>query len=416
MSGWKTFKLKDFADITRGGSPRPIDEYITNGDGYNWLRIGDVPKDGKFITKVSAKIKPEGLSKTTLVHDGDFILSNSMSFGRPYIMKIDTCIHDGWLALRNLRKEMIDRNFLYYLLLTPQTQYKFSSLSAGSGVQNLKKETVKEIEVTIPSVSDQKRIVAILETWDECIEKLDAKIDIKKNIKTGLMQQLITGNGRIPNAIHEWRQIKLGDVGITYGGLSGKAKEDFGDGEPFITYMNVYSNPAINENDFSLVRIGKNEAQNKVRYGDILFTTSSETPDEVGVASVYLGKKDEPYLNSFCFGYRLTDFTKLSPRFARHYFRGQQFRKAMARLAQGASRYNLSKKYFLETSIYIPKDIREQEYLAELLDQINEDIKLLTLKRGLVQSQKRHLANNLVSGNLPIPNSIAVENQELKYA
>src|SRR3989344_7574588 len=108
MSEWKTIKPKDLADITRGGSPRPIEEYITSGEGYNWLRIGDVPKDGKFITEVSAKIKPEGLSKTTLVHDGDFILSNSMSFGRPYIMKIDTCIHDGWLALRNLQKDKID--------------------------------------------------------------------------------------------------------------------------------------------------------------------------------------------------------------------------------------------------------------------------------------------------------------------
>lgn len=117
---WEQRKFSDLVQIERGGSPRPIDDFITDSpDGLNWVKIGDAPAQGNYITKTAEKIKPEGLSKTREVHPGDLILSNSMSFGKPYIMGIDGCIHDGWLLIRNTYK-VFDLTFLCHLLGTPQ--------------------------------------------------------------------------------------------------------------------------------------------------------------------------------------------------------------------------------------------------------------------------------------------------------
>ena len=406
--GWKVKKLSGLFDIKRGGSPRPIDKFITNrSDGLNWLKIGDIKPDGKYISKTSSKILKEGLKKTTYVKKGDFILSNSMSFGRPYILNIDTCIHDGWLTFQNIKTEILDRDFLYFLLLHPKTQYEFQSMSAGSGVQNLKKETVAEISLLFPPPSEQKRIVGVLGVWDRGIEGLERKIEIKKEIKKGLMQGLLTGERRLPGFKGEWGEYKLGDLGETYQGLTGKTKDDFGRGKKFITYMDIYSNSGINTKTIgSLVNIENNENQKRVQCGDLLFTTSSETPEEVGISSVFLDEiKEDIYLNSFCFGFRLKNYNTLLPEFAKFYLRGQGFRKKMFRLAQGSSRFNLSKKYFIQTNIYLPK-VKEQKAIAAVLTTADKEINLLEKKLTLWQEQKKYLLNNLVTGEIRTPEDL----------
>lgn len=155
--------------IERGGSPRPIDDFITDSpDGLNWVKIGDAPAQGNYITKTAEKIKPEGLSKTREVHPGDLILSNSMSFGKPYIMGIDGCIHDGWLLIRNTYKAF-DLTFLCHLLGTPQMIIQYKSLAAGSTVNNLNKELVGNTVVTIPTIKEQRVLGQYLETLDNLI-------------------------------------------------------------------------------------------------------------------------------------------------------------------------------------------------------------------------------------------------------
>ena len=156
-------------EIERGGSPRPIDEYITNDEnGLNWVKIGDAPEQGNFITKTAEKIKPEGLSKTREVHPGDLILSNSMSFGKPYIMGIDGCIHDGWLAIRKVQKHF-ELNFLCVLLGTEQMLSQYKSLAAGSTVNNLNKELVGNTTVSYPSRAEQKAIGQYFTNLDNLI-------------------------------------------------------------------------------------------------------------------------------------------------------------------------------------------------------------------------------------------------------
>ena len=193
---WKEVRLGDVASINRGGSPRPIEDYITDGDGYNWIKIGDVGVDAKYITRTEEKIIKEGLSKTRFVKSGDFILSNSMSFGRPYILKIDGCIHDGWLVIQEYDKTF-NIDFLYYILGYDTTLAQYKSMAAGSGVLNLNKEIVKEVMLKTPSIDEQKAIATILVESDKEIELANKKLTRLQEEKKGLMQVLLTGKKRI---------------------------------------------------------------------------------------------------------------------------------------------------------------------------------------------------------------------------
>ena len=166
---WEQRKLSELVQIERGGSPRPIDDFITDApNGLNWIKIGDAPTQGNYITKTAEKIRPDGLSKTREVHPGDLILSNSMSFGKPYIMGIDGCIHDGWLLIRNTYG-VFDLTFLCHLLGTPQMLSQYRSLAAGSTVNNLNKELVGNTVVTIPSITEQRVLGDYLEQLDNLI-------------------------------------------------------------------------------------------------------------------------------------------------------------------------------------------------------------------------------------------------------
>ena len=204
--------------IERGGSPRPIDDFITDSpDGLNWVKIGDAPAQGNYITKTAEKIKPEGLSKTREVHPGDLILSNSMSFGKPYIMGIDGCIHDGWLLIRNTYKAF-DLTFLCHLLGTPQMIIQYKSLAAGSTVNNLNKELVGNTVVTIPTIKEQRVLGQYLETLDNLITLHQRKYDKLTNVKKSMLEKMFPQNGsnapeiRFKGFTEAWEQRKLGDV------------------------------------------------------------------------------------------------------------------------------------------------------------------------------------------------------------
>ena len=166
---WEQRKLGDLITIERGGSPRPIDAYITNAEnGLNWVKIGDAPEQGRYITKTEEKIKPEGLNKTRQVVPGDLILSNSMSFGKPYIMAINGCIHDGWLLLRDTNKRF-DLKFLCHLLGSDQLLSQYKALAAGSTVNNLNKDLVSNVVIKLPSIKEQQILGEYLESLDSLI-------------------------------------------------------------------------------------------------------------------------------------------------------------------------------------------------------------------------------------------------------
>lgn len=166
---WEQRKFSGTVTIERGGSPRPIDAYITEAkNGLNWVKIGDAPELGNVINKTAEKIRPEGLSKTREVHPGDLILSNSMSFGKPYIMGINGCIHDGWLLIRN-EKQKYYLSYLCHLLGSNKMLNQYRSLAAGSTVNNLNKELVGNTQVNYPDIGEQKRIGLFLDKIDSII-------------------------------------------------------------------------------------------------------------------------------------------------------------------------------------------------------------------------------------------------------
>lgn len=156
--GWKVKTLGEICDIARGGSPRPIQKFLTDKpDGVNWIKIGDATASSKYIYKTEEKIKPEGVKRSRLVKDGDFLLSNSMSFGRPYIMRTTGCIHDGWLVLSD-KSGLFDREYLYYFLSSAAAYKQFDNLAAGSTVRNLNTELVKRVTLPLPPLPEQHRM------------------------------------------------------------------------------------------------------------------------------------------------------------------------------------------------------------------------------------------------------------------
>ena len=187
---WEQRKLGELVVIERGGSPRPIDEYITDDtNGLNWVKIGDAPSLGRYISKTSEKIKPEGLSKTRQVHPGDLILSNSMSFGRPYIMAIEGCIHDGWLLIRDEPKSF-DPMYLCHMLGTPKMLNQYRMLASGSTVNNLNKELVSNASILMPCKSEQKVIGQFFNHLDDLITLHQRKLELLRNIKKSLLDKM----------------------------------------------------------------------------------------------------------------------------------------------------------------------------------------------------------------------------------
>lgn len=160
---WELCKLGTISKIARGGSPRPIKDYLTNdADGINWIKIGDTTKEGKYINSVKEKIRPEGVKKSRMVHKGDFLLTNSMSFGRPYILNVDGCIHDGWLVISPIG-EAYTSDFLYYLLSSSFAYEQFTNVASGGVVTNLNSDKVADTIFPLPPLAEQKRIVKKIE-------------------------------------------------------------------------------------------------------------------------------------------------------------------------------------------------------------------------------------------------------------
>lgn len=219
--------------IERGGSPRPIEAYITDApNGLNWVKIGDAPVQGHYITKTAEKIKPEGLSKTRQVQPGDLILSNSMSFGKPYIMGIDGCIHDGWLLIRD-NKKAFDLTFLYHLLGTPQMLSQYKSLAAGSTVNNLNKELVGGTIVTIPNLDEQQVLGQYLESLDNLITLHQRKYNLCNKVK-----------------VYAWEQRKLEEIYQNIGNaFVGTATPYYVDTGHFYLESNNIKDGQINRNN-----------------------------------------------------------------------------------------------------------------------------------------------------------------------
>lgn len=193
-----------------------------------------------------------------------------------------------------------------------------------------------------------------------------------------------------------WKEKRLGQIGKTYNGLSGKTGADFGIGEAFITYKQIFDKSEIDVKGFARVRINNDEKQNQAKFGDIFFTTSSESPEEVGFSSVLLNKSVRPYLNSFSFGFRPNSLEEIDPYFAKYLFRNAIFRKEMVKLAQGSTRYNISKEGFLKINLLLPSH-SEQQKISSFLGLVDRFIENLQTQNETLQEYKKGMMQKIFS-------------------
>ena len=258
----------------------------------------------------------------------------------------------------------------------------------------------QNLEIEMPKPEEQTAIATVLSDTDALMERLEKLIAKKKAIKQGTMQQLLTGKKRLPGFSREWAEKKLGEIGETYSGLSGKKKSDFDGGKyPYIPFMNIMSNPVIDLQYFDYVNIQGDEKQNKAIKGDLFFNGSSETPEEVGMCSVLQGNIPNLYLNSFCFGFRLNKDLKTDGLYLSYFFRSPMGRQLIFSLAQGATRYNLSKTNFMKLEIPYP-DPAEQTAIANVLIDMDAEIEKLESQLVKYQNIKQGMMQQLLIGKI----------------
>jgi type I restriction enzyme S subunit len=230
------------------------------------------------------------------------------------------------------------------------------------------------------------------------LELIDRLIAKKRHLKQAAMQDLLTGRRRLPGFTSAWEPKRLRDIGSTYGGLTGKTKEDFGVGNgQYVTFMNVMTNVVIDCELMELVRVSPGETQNRVKSGDLLFNGSSETPEEVAMCS--LMAKDIPnlFLNSFCFGFRLYDSQMFDGLFLTYFLRATPGRELMKSLAQGSTRYNLSKSALLDAIVPLPSKA-EQTAIASVLSDMDAEIAALERRRDKTKQLKQAMMQELLTG------------------
>lgn len=365
---WKVATLGNLSQILRGGSPRPIEMYLTrNRDGYNWIKIGDVAPNAKYIFATEEKIIKKGRERSRFVHGGDLLLSNSMSFGRPYILQIDGCIHDGWLVIQSY-KDTFDTNFLYYLLCSEQTLKQYKAKAAGSGVLNLNKELVASVLLGYPSKPEQKAIASALSDVDALLSSLDALIAKKRDIKTAAMQELLTGNTRLPGFSGEWKENTFKNIAPLQRGYDlplSKVKKG--------KYPVIGSNGIIfHHNEFKIKRPG-------------VITGRSGT-----IGSVFFIEEDYWPHNTTLY---VTNFYKNYPKYI-YYLYGFY---NIEQYSNGSGVPTLNRNDIHDVKIPIP-DYAEQAAIAAVLSDMDAEIAALEARRAKVQSLKQGMMQELLTG------------------
>jgi type I restriction enzyme S subunit len=284
--------------------------------------------------------------------------------------------------------DVLNNTFNYYLAFSVVKEIKKNARGLIAGID---RSAILKQAVSIPQLAEQEKIGQYFSYLDHLITLHQRKYSRLCNIKKSMLERMFPKEGasvpeiRFAGFTDAWEQRKLGEVGQTYTGLAGKTKEDFGHGQArFVTYMNVFSNPISNPDMTEPIEV--DPSQNEVEIGDVFFTTSSETPEEVGMSSVLLEKRGKTYLNSFCFGFRPTE--KFDNYFLAYMLRSEPTRGKIILLAQGISRYNISKNKVMEIAVSVPS-LGEQRYIGQYFRHLDHLITLHQRKLERLQNIKK---------------------------
>ncbi|MDU8886318.1 restriction endonuclease subunit S [Yeosuana sp. MJ-SS3] len=388
---WSIVTLGDTSEIVGGGTPETVNESYWNGK-HQWFTPTELKS--KYVSESKRTITDLGLKKSSakLLPKGTLLFSSRATVGDISIALREVCTNQGFQSF--IVNEDNDNEFLYNWIIKHKNL--FLKRASGSTFLEISKKEILKLKTLIPSLTEQQKIASFLSAVDEKIQQLTKKKELLEQYKKGVMQQLFSGQLRFKdengNPYPDWEEKRLGEIGKTFNGLTGKTKEDFGEGKPYIQYMQIFRGSKINPDEFGFVKLNENEKQSRAQFGDAFFTTSSETPKEIGTASVLLDKIEELYLNSFCFGYRPNNIELLVPQFLQFLLRSEIFRRKIIPLAQGSTRYNMSKVELMKLKVDIPQK-EEQQKIATYLSSIDTKIEAVnnqitqtqTFKKGLLQ-------------------------------
>ena len=374
---WEKCKLSDLCTFFSGGTPNSSNKDFYGGK-IAFIRSGELHanKTELFITQ-----KGFESSSAKMVDVGDLLLAMyGATSGDIAISKIKGAINQAILCIRTKQ----NKKFIESVWNKHISKILMKYLQGGQG--NLSTDIVKSLSFSFPTLAEQERIAKLMALLDERISTQNKIIDKLQSLIKGLNNSLYSQYS------HEVLT-SFAKLGISYSGLSGKSAQDFGSGKPFITYLNVYSNNIINDKDFQYVSIKDGEKQNVVEYGDVLFTLSSETPEEVGIGSVYLGK-EKVYLNSFCFGIHIINTEVVFSPYLSYYVSSTPFRKFIYPYAQGSTRFNLCKADFEKASIKLPS-LENQRRIYSVLCHITSKVETEKSLLDFYNAQKQYLLRQM---------------------
>ncbi len=392
---WRVERLGDFCETYSGGTPSTsYSEYY--GGQIPWITSSDL--NAGRIRDVPGRITKLGLvhSAAKMIKPGAVLIAlYGATAGVAAITEIAAAINQAVLAIV---PKSANNEYLFQYLLYKKRDIVETYTQGGQ--PNLSGEILRSLLIATPQPDEQRAIAEVLSDVDELIEALDKLIAKKRAIKQAAMQQLLTGKTRLPGFSGKWETKRLGEIGETFGGLSGKTKADFGHGAArYIPFMNVIYNTVIDPTDLESVDIRPGESQNQVQKGDLFFNGSSETPEEVGMCAVLLEELSNTFLNSFCFGFRLRNYNDALGLYLAYYVRSIEGRKLLYSLAQGATRYNLSKANFLQLQMPLPT-IAEQRAIATVLSDMDAAIEALEKRRDKIEQIKQGMMQVLLTGRV----------------
>ena len=390
---WEQRKLGEIATIVGGGTPSTKNSEYWDGD-INWYSPAEIGNQ-IYTVKSERQITELGLKKSSakLLPVGTVLFTSRAGIGKTAILNKEACTNQGFQSI--IPRPQILNSYFLFSRTNSLKQYG-ETMGSGSTFVEVSGKQMSKMPLFIPDINEQTRIAKLFQSLDKTITLHEEKQRQLEQLKKALLQKMFADETGYPvlrfkGFTEKWEQRKLGEIGETFSGLSGKNKNDFGHGDAnFITYMNVFSNSIADLRGTEHVEI--DSKQNQVIYGDILFTTSSETPEEVGMSSIWLGHTKNTYLNSFCFGYRILEKQNFDSYYMAYLLRTENFRRRMTVLAQGISRYNISKKQVMNTFVNFPT-MEEQRRIGKTLFLIDKTITLhdkkiqylKQLKRGLLQ-------------------------------
>ncbi|MBA2659869.1 MAG: restriction endonuclease subunit S [Nitrosospira sp.] len=365
----------------------------------------------RVVDMVGSRIDPEQLITTsdeisqaykrTLLRENDLVIALRGKIGAVAVIgkELSGANLTRGVALLSASENFHSGYLLQYLSSSSGRNAIEKNLN-GSALQEIPIAALRKIFAAAPLLPEQRAIAGALSDVDTLIGALDRLIAKKCNLKQATMQQLLTGQTRLPGFSETWEAKRLGEIGTTYGGLTGKTKADFGSGSSqYIPFLNVIGNTVVDPNNLEQVRISASEAQNQARKDDLFFNGSSETPEEVGMCAVLLADFHKVYLNSFCFGFRVQEGVEANGLFLAYFFRSGTGRKLLYFLAQGATRYNLSKTNFLKLEIPLPRP-DEQTAIAAILSDMNTEIAALEARRDKTRALKQGMMQELLTGRI----------------